>query len=230
MLISSARSINLRLFVAVILHVSGCAAFKPEMRYQDLIKEHRSTQSESRNELDISLEEFVSPEKSRKVFDADIATYGVLAIFVLANNKSTASYRVWGMEAKAFSAEQPLGFLRGVDAADQAATRDAAGKAAAWTVAMGPFALLFWPIAISGSGSHTSYVNRDIENHFNSLELGNLQLRPSQIAGGFLYFKLPDGIKNPVSITIEIPISVEGSENRSSFKFNLSLRHSQGTR
>ena len=230
MLISSTRSIQLSLVVAVIVLVGACATFKPEIRYQELLKEHRPTQSESRNELDISLEAFVSPEKSRKVFDADIASNGVLAIFVLANNKSTANYRVWGMDAKAFAAQQPLGFLRGIDAADQAAIRDAAGKATAWTLAMGPLALLFWPIAISGSGSHTSYVNRDIENHFTSLELGNLQLRPTQIAGGFLYFKLSDGVEHPENISVEIPISVEGSEERSSFNFDLSLRQAQGTR
>lgn len=200
------------------------------MRYQDLIKEHRPSQSESRNDLDISLEELVSPEKSHKVFDADVASHGVLAFFVLANNRSAADYRLWGMDAKAFSSGQPLALLRGIDAANQGTTRDAAGKAAAWTLAMGPLALAFWPIAISGSGSHTSYVNRDIENHFTSLELGNLQLRPTQIAGGFLYFRISDGIKNLEEIIVEIPFSVEGSENRSSFKFDLSFGKSRGLR
>jgi hypothetical protein len=211
----------------ILLVVTGCATFKPDIGYQDLMKEHRPTVTESNNGMELSLEEFVSSEKSRKIFDTDVASHQVLAIFLRATNRGPGNYKVWGTEATALLGDQSLPLLRGVDAADLAATRDTVGKATGWALATGPLFLFFGPMAIAGSGSHSSYVNQDIEHHFENLEFGNALLRASQLIGGFLFFKLPKTIERTENVTIEIPVSEENSTVRTGFRFILPIRESR---
>jgi hypothetical protein len=217
---------SLQLSVLVFLTVAGCATFKPDMRYQDLLKDHRPTATQSHAGLEISAEEFVSADKARKVFDADVMSHGLLAVFLRASNKGAANYRLWGRDAKAFLGDQQLPLLRGIDAADLAGTRNAAGNAAAWAAATGPLFIFFGPAAIAGSGMHSSSVNRDIEHHFDNLEFGNVLLRTNQVMGGFLYFRVPDGFKLQ-NVRIEIPASEDDSPTRSEIRLTLPIGESR---
>jgi hypothetical protein len=198
---------------------AGCATFQPGLRYQDLMRARQPTAKEVREGLEVSIEEFVSREKSRRAFDADIAPHGVLAFFLRIENKSPTSYIVRDTDSRVFLHDRPLNFLQGIDAARQAASSDGAAKAAAWTVAMGPFALLFWAPAISISGSHTQYVNQRIEHHFDNLQFGNVLLRPAQAVGGFLYFKIPNGTKRLEDLTVEVVASEEKTPRQVSIRF-----------
>lgn len=206
---------------AASLFLSGCATFEPTLAYQDLINGRPATVKQEQKDLEISVEEFVSSEKSQQVFDADIASYGVLALFLRIENKGTASYMVRDGESKAFLGSQSLALMQGVDAADQSASSDAVGKAAAWTVATGPLALIFWPVSISASGAHTGYVNEEIRHHFDNLQLGNVLVRPARTMGGFLYFKLPNGPKKLEGLTLEVVASEEKTQERLTFRLPL---------
>ena len=62
-------------FIAIHLIAAGCATFKPGMRYQDLTQHREFTVKESQEGLEVSVEEFVSKNKSVQAFDADLATH-----------------------------------------------------------------------------------------------------------------------------------------------------------
>jgi len=64
-----------------------------------------------------SVEEFVTPEKSRQAFDADIASYGILALLVRVENGGTESYGVQRNHITAFLGGQHLPQLTGEQAA-----------------------------------------------------------------------------------------------------------------
>jgi hypothetical protein len=206
--------------------LTGCATFDPATRYQDIMKPRQPTVSEAREGLQMSLEEFVSPEKSRSMFDADLVSHGVFPILLRAENKSEGTYKIEDKEAKALLENQTLPLLSGVDAANQAATREYVSKAAGWTLVTGPFALIFWPVTVSLSGVHTAQVNRKIEQHFETLAFGKAIVKPGQTAAGFLYFKLPEAFTGKEKIIVEIVTSEVQSGKQISFKLpiqNLSL-------
>lgn len=211
-------TINLTIMALIF---SGCASFEPRLRYQDLMRLHQPNAKVSQKGLEISVEEFLSAGKSRKTFDADIARYGVLAIFLHAKNQDVVNYQLRQTQVKAFLGDQRLPALSGNDVARQAATREPVGKALAWTAATGPFAIILWPATIAGSGSHTHSVNKEIENYFENLEFGNVVVRPNHAIGGFLYFKLPDGVKKVEKLTLEL-IAFE-ENNTEQIEFRLSL-------
>ena len=97
-----------------------------------------------------------------------------------------------------------LGSLGGETAASQSANSEYAGKALGWTVATGPFAILLWPVTIGASAAHTAAVNRRIEQHFESLRFNDALLKPNQTAAGFVYFKLPSGVKKLEKLRVEV--------------------------
>jgi hypothetical protein len=200
------------------LGLAGCATFKPEWKYQDLINAHRPQATEGHNGLEISVEN-TSSEKAKKIFDSDLHANGVLSVFIKASNKSTTVYRVSANSAKATAGGESLPVLRGVDAAVQAGDRNVAGNAALWGVAGGP---LFFPTAIAVSGIHSSSVNRDIEHHFENLEFGDSTLQPNQVVGGFIYLKLPENARPAQTLDIEIPVE-EKSGAQTIFKFSVNL-------
>ena len=108
--------------------------------------------------------------------------------------------------------------LVGEKAAAQGANSEYVGKALGWTLAGGP---MLFPAMVLTSVSHTAAVNRRIEQHFESLRLVDSLLRPNQIATGFVYFKLPNGIKRLENLSIEITPTEEGTGQKESFKLTL---------
>ena len=207
--------------ILVILFLSGCASFAPRLGYQDLMRLHQPDAKQKWEGLVVSAEQFLSADKSRKTFDSDVARYGVLALFLRAKNEGNVIYQLRQEQVKAFLGDQRLLALSGNDAARQAAMSEPVGKALAWTVATGPFALALWPVTIAGSGSHTQGVNREIEDYFEHLELGNVEVKPNHPIGGFLYFKLPDGVKKLEKLRLEVITSE--ANNKDQIEFRLSL-------
>jgi hypothetical protein len=206
-------------FVAILL--GGCATFNPASPYQALLNSSQPTASQIHAGIQLSLEEFISSEKSRRAFDADLAAYGVLAILLKAENRSQTTYSVDEKETKAFLGSRLLPALSGIDAANRAGSRDYVSKAAVWTLATGPFALFLWPAIISTSGTHTTEVNRGIEQHFQSLAFGKAIMKPAQTAAGFLYFRLPEDWNGQDQIVIQI--TARETENNKPISFNLAL-------
>ncbi len=207
------------LLVAVVL--TGCASYEPGMRYQDLTRARQPTAKGVQEGLEVSVEEFASANKSQKAFDADLAVHGILALLVRVENNGTQNYSVRRSDIKGILGDQPLSQLVGTEAAGEAGTREYAGKALGWTLATGPFAILLWPATIGGSAAHTASVNRRVEQHFESLAFTDALLKPNQMAAGFVYFKLPDGVERLDNLTVEVEPSEEKSGMRLSYKLSL---------
>ncbi|MBI3001840.1 MAG: hypothetical protein HYY46_25775 [Deltaproteobacteria bacterium] len=168
--------------------------------------------------LEIAVEEYVTAEKSRRAFDADLLAYGVAPLLIYVTNQSSRSYRIEDKQITARLGEQALPFLSGIDAANQAATSEYAGKALGWTAATGPFALVFWPVTISVSGIHTKEINRKVERHFEMIAFGKAIVKPAEAASGFVYFKLPDGLNSLNNLTVEVAAHEIESGRRLLFK------------
>ena len=209
---------KITVFIFSLLGILGCATFKPEWKYQDLINAHRPEATDTHNGLEMSVEN-TSEEKAKRIFDSNLRGNGVLPIFVKASNKSTTVYRIAANSAKATAGAESLPVLRGVDAAVIAGDRDVAGKAALWTLAGGP---LFWATGMTVSGFHSSKVNREIEHHFENLEFGDSTLQPNQIVGGFIYLKVPENVKERQNLTIDIPAIEDKTGVQTLFKFSIS--------
>ncbi len=199
--IKSCRKSNV---LAICFIFTGCATFDPATRYQDIMNDRQPTVSETQEGLKLSAEEFASSEKSRGMFDADLVAHGVLPILLRAENQSDETYKIDSKEARARLEDQVLPLLADVDAANQAATREYASKAAGWTLATGPLAVIFWPVTVSLSGVHTGEVNRRIEQHFETLGFARAIVKPGQTAAGFLYFKLPEAVAGKEKIIVEV--------------------------
>jgi hypothetical protein len=211
---------GLRLIIGLGVAVSGCASFEPALRYQDLTRPRQPTVRVVQEGLEVSVEEFVSGNKSSMAFDAEIAQYGVLPLLVRADNKGTKNYTVSRSDITATLGEATLPQLKGEEAASEAATREYAGKALGWTLATGPFAILLWPATIGGSAAHTHAVNRQIQQHFESMQFADAMLLPNQSAVGFVYFKLPDKVDRLEKLAVNLQAYEQ--ETRKQIPFTLS--------
>lgn len=200
--------------------IAGCASFEPALHTSDLLRARQPSVVETREGLEISVEEFASPHKSLQAFDADVAANGVLALLVRAENKGSGNYKIEYGSITTSLAGQALPVIGGMDAANQAATSEYAGKALGWTLATGPFAILLWPATISGSAAHTQSVNRRIQQHFETLRFNDALLKPNQTAAGFVYFKLPDNSQKLDSVKVTAQATEESSGKRLSFAFS----------
>ncbi|MBI2989539.1 MAG: hypothetical protein HYY45_22495 [Deltaproteobacteria bacterium] len=220
-MISSYRFIPIRLLLVAGLILSSCASFEPGLRLQELQRPRNPTAKASREGLEISVEEFISTAKSQMMFDTDIASQGLLAFLVRVENAGTEKYVARRSDMRALLNGQSLVPLSARDAANQAATSEYVAKALGWTIAAGPFAILLWPVTIGASAVHTHGVNKRIEQYFEASSYQDALLSPKQNAVGFIYFKLPDGVKSLDNLTVEAEAVGDGSGRKLSYKFDL---------
>lgn len=201
--------------------ITGCATFEPGLRMDDLMRPRQPTVMQAQDGLEVSLEEFITPNKSTMVFENDLASQGVLALFAKVQNRGKTSFKVQKTEFKVFLGVQPLDTLSAAEAADQAAKSEYVGKALGWTVATGPFAMFLWPVTIGASAAHTNSVNKRIGQYFEGTQFHDALVKPNETAGGFVYFKLPDGVKSLKGFTAEARASEEPGAGRLVYKFSL---------
>jgi len=69
---------------ALAVVITGCASFEPRLRLHDFLGDRPPTVRAELDNLEITIEEFVSEEKSRQAFDADITAQGVIRILLSA--------------------------------------------------------------------------------------------------------------------------------------------------
>ncbi len=121
------------------LFLGGCVAnFEPRMSSPGSLGSGLPTVSQVKAGLEVSLEEFVSANKSRRAFDADIASKGVLPLLLRVENNGAREYKVDRNEVKAFLDGQALAPIYGYEAAKEGATREYVGKALINTAMLGP--------------------------------------------------------------------------------------------
>jgi hypothetical protein len=208
-------------FAAFLLLLAGCASFNPALYEHDLTSNRLPTFKETQNGLEVSLEEFVSAQKSLQAFDSDVAGRGVLALLLRVENKGSANYRLARSQISALVNGEPLPRLDGKAAADQGAAKDPRGRALGWTLAAGPFALILAPITLVASSAHTNSVNQEIEHHFGAMEFPDALVRQDELVSGFVYFKLPFRTQRLENATVVIEPVEDGSEQKLPYTFNL---------
>ena len=81
--------------------ISGCS-FKPALRTTDLVRARQATVTDVQEGLEVSVEEFASTKKSRQAFDADIASYGVLALLLRAKGGRGLERRIVRIRTKGY--------------------------------------------------------------------------------------------------------------------------------
>lgn len=199
----------------------GCASFKPTTSVLDLLKAQQPTVRQTNANFEISVEEFASADKSRKAFDTDLIPHGVLPLLLRLDNRGTSNVLVTEKDVTANLNGQALPQIPGIDVAREAAARDTAGRATAWTLVMGPFALIFWPVTISVSALHTKDVNQSIDDHFQNFDMGRVLVKPNQIAGGFYFFGLPAGARVLDKLVLEV--QAKEVEHSTPLKFTLAF-------
>lgn len=209
--------------LGVCLLFSACATFEPALRTSDLMRARQPTVMEAQEGLEVSIEEFASVNKAKQAFDADVASYGVLALLLRIENNGSQTYKIPVRSIAASLDGQSLSLLGGEEAANQAATSEYAGKALGWTVATGPFFILLWPATIAGSAAHTQSVNRRIQQHFENLQFNDAQLKPNQSAAGFLYFKLPRSVNKQDKVIVEIKPTEDAGGKQLAYRLSLQI-------
>lgn len=211
-----------RIFVVAIWFLMiGCASFEPALYEHDLSGNRLPTFRETQNGLEVSIEEFVSAQKSVQAFDADVAGRGVLALLVRVENKGSGNYRLARTQIRALLDGESLPLLDGKEAADQAAARDPRGRALGWLLATGPFALVAAPVALVASSAHTQSVNQQIEHHFVRLEFPDALVKQDKSVFGFIYFKLPFRTQKLDKLTVQIDPVDDATEQKLSYRFSL---------
>jgi hypothetical protein len=198
--------------IAVCLLISGCASYKPQLKQEDLSIARQPSASETKDGVTVSVEEFATPDKSRKAFDADTAHYGVLAVLIRLENKGAQNYQIRRSNVTAFIADKQLSQLLADDAASKSAKSEYVGKALAWTLATGPLGMILWPGTIAGSASHTAYVNRRVKWHFQGMELKDAELKPNETVAGFVYFEMPGKSKKLEGLVLQVDTASNGGE------------------
>lgn len=195
------------------LLVAGCtASFDPRMNAEDLMNSRLSTAAETRAGLKVSVEEFFSPDKSRRAFDAELGPHGVLPLLVRIENGSADSYRLEKGKIEAFLDEERLPPLYGYQAAEQGAKRDFVWNALVNTMAMGPLAIYFGVLGIAASARQAQEINRQVEHHFERFELADTQLKPTETAAGFVFYGLPGGVEKLENVTLIVTVEADGAE------------------
>ena len=112
------------------LIINGCVAnFEPRLSSLDAVGSGLPTVKQVQAGLEVSIEEFDSANKSRRAFDADIASKGVLPPLLRVENNGAREYKVDRNEVKAFLGGQALAPIYGYEAAKEGATRDYVGRA-----------------------------------------------------------------------------------------------------
>jgi hypothetical protein len=220
-MIYSNRFISIRLVLAASVIASGCASFEPGLRLQDLQKPRQPTARAVQEGVEVSVEEFFNPAKSQMMFDTDLVDYGVAALLMRVENNAGEKYSALRDNVRASVNGQPLTPLTPKEAADKAATSEYAGKALGWTLATGPFAMVLWPLTIGASAVHTHGVNKRIEAYFDAGGFQDALLSPKQNTLGFVYFKLPDGVKKPENFIVETDVIEDGTGKKLNYKFDV---------
>jgi hypothetical protein len=192
-------------------------AFDPEIR--------TPTVRHVAGELDITVEEFVTADKSRPVFDADLADYGVLALFVAIANNGSSAYDIGRGAIRALMDAQPLTPLTASEAAAQSTARVFEMRLKGQDAAYALMTLTPPGLVIVGSywldclGNKDCGFNKERERRREAIEYDRAHIPlqfekrefpygsvpPGKKASGFVYFKLFDERENLlVRITLEV--------------------------
>jgi hypothetical protein len=206
---SAANVIALCFCLIAAFGMNACtSSFEPRMSAGVLAAPRMPTAKGVHAGVEVSIEEYLSSYKSRRAFDADLGAHGVLPLLVHIENKSSLDYRIERSAIRAALDGQPLANIPGLEAAATGALRNPAWNALVNTAAIGPLAMYFGVLTIAGSASQTQKINRQIEQHFERMELENRVLKPNESATGFAFFRIPNAAISD-NLTVDITLEPE---------------------
>jgi len=198
--------------VAALALTACTSTFEPRVSAGSLEQPRLPTAKEVRGGVGIAIEEYFSSHKSRRAFDADLGAQGVLPFLVHLDNKSPLDYRIERAEIRGTLNGLPLANLYGIEAAETGAIRSPVWNALVNTAAIGPFAIYFWPASMAGSASQTQKINRQIEQHFERVELTDRIVKTNETATGFVFFRMPAGVSSLDTTILEMTLDAEPVE------------------
>jgi hypothetical protein len=206
--------------------LGGCtASFEPRLSSHDLKQSQLATVKEAQAGIEVSVEEYASPNKSRRAFDAEIPAKGVLPLLIRIENKGGEDYKVQRNRVRASLDGKPLEPMYGFEAAELGAKRDPTWNAIVNTAAIGPLAIYFWPATMALSASQTKSINRKIEQHFEGMELTDTVVKPGETLAGFVFFRVPDKRTTlerlMFELTLEMDTSEEPAKKQITYRFSL---------
>jgi hypothetical protein len=212
-ILSAANAIVLFVCLAATLGLTACtSSFEPRMSAGGLEAPRLPTAREARGGVEVSIEEYYSSHKSRRAFDADVGSRGILPILIHIENRSPQDYRIERRNINAKLNGQSLPVTYGIDAAEIGALRNPTWNALVNTAALGPMAMFFGVGVIAGSASQTQKINRQVEQHFERMELTDRIVKPNETAAGFVFFRLPSGAKSLDTLNLEMILAAEPFE------------------
>lgn len=192
------------------MFVAGCTStFEPRMNGGALEPPRLPAAKVVRAGVEVSIEEYYSSHKSRRAFDADLGASGVLPILIHLENKSVRDYRIERLQIKANLNGEPLAPLQALDAAALGALRNPAWNALVNTAALGPLAIYFGFGTMALSASQTQKINRQIEHHFERMELADRSLKPDETTTGFIFFRIPGSARELDGLALELKLDAE---------------------
>jgi hypothetical protein len=193
-------------------------------------------------ELDITVEEFVTADKSRQVFDADLAGYSVLALFVTLSNNGSSAYDIGRGAIRAFIDAQALTPLAASEAAAQSTARVFEMRLKGQDAAYALMTLTPPGLVIVGTywldclGNQECGFNKERERRRDAIEYDRAHIPlqfekrefpygpvpPGKKVGGFVYFKLPDERENLLA-RIMLEVSAHNPEHGGDVQYSFAL-------
>jgi hypothetical protein len=177
-----------RLALCLVLYVAGCATYTPRVvGIPEIAGPHVSTRVQE--PLTLSVEAYASEEKSKSVFDTDLADKGVIPLLVTVQNAGQEPYQVRSPDFVLRDDDTVMQMLSPEEASKKA-KRDAVGRAVGWALIV---PIIGIPIAVPSSVIHTNKVNKSIVQDFTAKAFKDGELKPHEKRSGFLFFALPKG-------------------------------------
>lgn len=179
------------------LIITGCASYAPSL--VRLNPAGPNVKKATQGGLTVYVDEYATPEKSERAFDADLATQGVLPLMILVENNDQQPYEVKSMD---FVVRSDMS-LKGLSPEETAgrAGRSAVGRALGWSLIV---PIISIPVAVAASAIHTSKVNEQIVHDFAAKWFPGGIIMPNKELSGFLFFELPEGRKDLAGLTLEM--------------------------
>jgi hypothetical protein len=208
----------------MILILAGCtSSFEPRLTSLETTKSRLPTVRKVQAGVEVSIEEFFTPNKSRRAFDADVGSQGILPLLVRFENKGSETYQVKQTQIRTFLEDHQLQPLYAHQAANRGASRDYVWNSLVNTAAMGPLAMYWAAASLGATASQGQSINRKVEHHFENLELQDSLLKPDDTVTGFVYFYLPASVKRLERLAVEISLETgpSGEENTKVLHYRL---------
>lgn len=179
--IDKRRSFGTLLFALTL--VSCETAYRPTLRRLDPVGSN-STKVSAEN-LVAYVEEYATPNKSERAFDANLAEAGILPVLLLLENRGKTPYQITEIELR-----DEKGHALKQLGADEAASQVSRGgfrEAVGWSLVV-PIVTI--PLAAGLSAAHTVGVNSEISRDIKRKTFEQENLKESAQRSGFVFYQL----------------------------------------